>query len=269
MLFRSETTNYSLTGTYQLELSRTRNLKAQAAYTYKDVLFEVGNVASLSTDQQIGVFSAAVEYTRLWDEQLLLFSGRFGIDQGNISSGEVQDQSTDFTKSLLNVSLLKRTSVFNWLTKNESSLGFVFKANAQYAEKFLSSVEQFSLGGPAAVRAFGVSDVSVDSGIYIGMEMLFSFPIDPIARFNLPLEPLKPYLFFDYGYGVARLPGGGEDKDAQVKGYGFGMRINWPNKGSADLIFATPRSAHYDDDFIDADGESRIYFNLLYQLRNQ
>ncbi|MBV1878621.1 MAG: hypothetical protein KUG79_13335 [Pseudomonadales bacterium] len=265
-----ETANYSVGGSYQLSLSRTRSLSVQTSFSYKDVLLDADRTATLSSDQQLGVFSASTEYTRLWDDQLLLFSGRLGIDQGNIIKGNRDGQSTDFTKTLLNFSLLKRTSVYNWVTKNESSLGLVFKANAQYAEKRLASVEQFSLGGPAAVRAFGVSDVSVDSGIYLGVEVLFSLPVDPVTRFKLPLDTLKPYFFYDYAYGVGRSSATSEENnDSVIKGYGLGMRMSWPNRGSADLIFAKPRSASFDDGTIDARGESRIYFNFLYQLRNQ
>ena len=262
-----ETDNYGVLGTYQFLRSRTRNLSAQAGYTYKDILFQVGDLALLSTDQQIESVSVSAEYTRLWDDQQLLFSGRLGIDQGHIIQGEVADQSTDFTKTILNLNVLKRFSVYNWLTKDDTFFNFVVKVNSQYAPKFLSSVEQFSMGGPSAVRAFSVSDVSVDSGAYLGAELFFDLPIDPLERFNLPIEPLKPFVFFDYGYGVLRRPGGGDDKDAQIKGYGLGLRATWPGRGNLNLVFATPKSSSFEDDFSAAEGESRIYFDLLYQVR--
>jgi hemolysin activation/secretion protein len=262
-----ETDNYGVLGAYQFVRSRTLNINTQVGYTYKDVRFQVGDLASLSTDQQIETFSVAAEYTRLWDDQQLLLSGRLGIDQGHVIQGEVQDQSTDFTKTILNLNILKRFSVYNWLTKEDSFFNFVFKVNSQFAPKFLSSVEQFSMGGPSAVRAFSVSDISVDSGAYVGMELFFDLPIDPIARFNLPFEPIKPFLFFDYAYGVSRRPGGGQDLDAQIKGYGLGMRATWPGRGNLNLIFAKPRSTSFDDNFSIAEGESRVYFDLLYQVR--
>jgi hemolysin activation/secretion protein len=262
-----ETDNYGVLGTYQFVRSRVLNINTQVGYTFKDVRFQVGNLTSLSTDQQIETFSVSAEYTRLWDDQQLLFSGRLGIDQGHIIQGEVQDQSTDFTKTILNLNILKRFPVYNWLTKEDSYFNFVFKVNSQFAPKFLSSVEQFSMGGPTAVRAFSVSDVSVDSGAYVGMELFFDLPIDPIARFNLPLEPIKPFLFFDYAYGVSRRPGGGQDLDAQIKGYGLGMRATLPGRGNLNLIFAKPRSSSFDNNFSIAEGESRVYFDVLYQVR--
>jgi hemolysin activation/secretion protein len=262
-----ETDNYGALGTYQFIRSRTQNLSAQVGYTYKDVLFRVGDLASLSTDQQIETLSVAAEYTQLWDDQQLLFSARLGLDEGHVAKGGVQDQSTNFTKTILNLNVLKRFSVYNWLTKNDTFFNFVVKVNSQYSPKFLSSVEQFSMGGPSAVRAFSVSDVSVDSGAYLGAEIFFDLPIDPIARFNLPLEPIKPFAFYDYAYGVARRPGGGDDLDAQIKGYGLGLRATWPGRGNLNLVFATPQSSAFDNDFSVVEGESRIYFDLLYQVR--
>ncbi len=261
-----ETNSVSVLGSYQFLRGRTLNLNAQVGYVQKDVLFQVGDLETLSTDQKLETVSVAVDYTQLWDKQLLLLTGRFGIDQGHIISGELRDQSTDFTKVLLNANLLKRFSINNWLTKNRSSFNLVAKINSQYAVKFLSSVEQFSLGGPTAVRAFGVSDVSVDSGIYAGLELFFDLPLDPVKKFNLPLDPLRPFVFYDYAYGVAIGLAGGGNRDAEIKAYGFGLRINWPGRGIANLIFAKPQSAFYQNDFLDADGKSRIYFDVTFQI---
>jgi len=262
-----ETDNTGLVGTYQFIRSRTLNLSAQAAYTYKDVVFDVAGIQQLSTDQQIESFALSTEYTRLWDERQFLLSGRVGVEQGHVIKGEIQDQSTDFTKTTVALNLLQRFSVYNWLTKNESFFNFVVKVNSQYSPKFLSSVEQFSLGGPNAVRAFSVSDVSVDSGAYLGAELFFDLPIDPIARFNLPLEPIKPFIFFDYAYGVSRRAGGGQDLDAQIKGYGLGLRASMTGRANLNLIFAKPHSTSFDNNFSQAEGESRVYVDFLYQVR--
>lgn len=262
-----ETNNFGVAGTYQFVRSRTFNLSGQAAYAYKDVLFEVENLASLSSDQKIEVGSLALDYNQLWDERQLLFSGRLGIDQGHIRSGAARNQSTDFTKTLFSGNLLKRFSIDNWVTKNESFFNFVVRINGQYAEKSLSSVEQFSLGGPNAVRAFSVSDVSVDSGAYAGFELFFDSPLDLVGKLNLPLDPLRPFVFFDYAYGNLRTAAGDNNRDAVIKGYGLGFRLNWPGKGTANLIFAEPRSAHFDDDFSEATGHSRIFFDIQYQIR--
>ncbi len=261
-----ETDNYNITGSYQFIRRRTKSFAAQAGYTQKDVLFKVGELTTLSLEQVIETFTVAADYTQLWDERQLIFTGRLAIDQGHIISGEIRDQSTDFTKILVTANLLKRFNINNWLTKKRTYFNFVAKLNSQYTEKFLSSVEQFSLGGPTAVRAFGVSDVSVDSGIYTGFELFFDFPFKPVAKLKLPLDPLRPFIFYDYAYGVVRALGGGSDRDSVIKGYGFGMRVSWPGVGVANLILAKPQSASYQDNYLDAQGKTRIYLDVTYQI---
>ena len=263
-----ETDNVSLTGSYQFIRARTRSLSAEASYTFKDALFEVEGIGTLSTDQKIESFAVFTNYTQLWDDQLLLLTGRLGIDQGHIMEGGLRDQSTNFTKLAFNANVLKRFDIYNWLTKDRSFFNFVFKTATQYTEKQLPTVEKFSLGGPNGVRAFSVSDVSVDSGATAGFELYFDMLIDPaLGNNNWPLEPLKPFLFFDYGYGTARSLTGGSDRDAVIKGYGLGMRIVWPGRAVANLIFASPHSASYEDDFLQAQGESRVFIDLNWTIR--
>ena len=262
-----ETDNFGVIGTYQVIRGRTQNLVAQAGYTYKDVLFDVAGAPLLSSDEKITVGNIAVDYNQLWDEQLLLLSTRLGIDVGEIKSGAARDQSANFTKVLLAANLLKRFSVYNWLIKDESFFNFVVRANAQYSEQFLPSVEQFSLGGPSAVRAFGVSDVSVDSGAYAGIELFFDPPFDPFEFFSLPLDAPTPFVFFDYGYGVSRTATGDLNRDAEIKAWGIGMRLNWEGMGNANLIYSEPMSANYQDDFTDARGKRRVFLDIRYELR--
>ena len=262
-----ETDNVGVLGTYQLIRGRTQNLSAQVGFTYKDVLFEVEGAPLLSSDEQIQVGSVAIDYNQLWDEQQLLLSGRLGIDQGDILDGAERDQSTNFTKVLVSANLLKRFSVYNWLIKDESFFNFVIRLNAQYSEKFLSSVEQFSLGGPNAVRAFGVSDVSVDSGAYAGFELFFDTPISFSRIFNLPLDEPRPFIFYDYGYGVSRTATGNLNRDAEIKAAGIGMRLNWPGVASANVIYAEPQSAKFQDDFSDATGKRRVFVDVQFQIQ--
>ena len=56
----------------------------------KDVLFKVGELATLSTDQVIETLAVSVDYTQLWDEQQLLLTGRFGIDQGHMITADLR-----------------------------------------------------------------------------------------------------------------------------------------------------------------------------------
>jgi len=258
-----ETDNYSITGSYQILRGRTRNFSVQTGITRKDVLFEVGELVSLSTDQTVDVFSLSTDYLQLLDEQQLMMTGRLGIEEGHISSGVLSAQSGHFTKGVFSANILKRFSLTNWFTEEESFYNFVAKFSGQYSQKFLSSVEQFSLGGPNAVRAFSISDVSVDSGIYAGFELYFDLPWDPTQFDGSPLDPIKPYIFYDYGYGTV-VGVAGKNRDAEIKGWGVGFRLNWPGYASLNFVFSKPQSANYEDDFLAAQGESRVFVDLTY-----
>ena len=122
------------------------------------------------------------------------------------------------------------------------------------------------MGGPNAVRAFGVSDVSVDSGAYAGFELYLDFPFSPVEKLNLPLDPLRPFLFYDYAYGVAYSLSGNTTRDAVIKGYGVGLRVSWPGVGVANFTWAKPQSAYYQDDFLNAQGSSRFFIDVTYQI---
>lgn len=262
-----KTNDFGISGTYQFVRSRTFNLSGDADYTRKNVLFNVSGLATLSSYQQIQEGGVGINYNQLWDKPQLLFQGHLGIEQGHIMTGAVRNQSTDYTRVLFNGNLLKRFSIYNWLTKRKTSFNFVIRINGQYSPKFLPSVDQFSLGGANAVRAFTVSDVSVDSGAYAGFELFFNSPFNFSKRFNLPFDPLKPYVFFDYGYGVARNPGATINQAAVLKAYGLGLRINWQGRGAANFVFAKPEAAHFQNNFSTAKGKARVYFDMTYKIK--
>ena len=113
-----------------------------------------------------------------------------------------------------------------------------------------------------------MSDVSVDSGVYTGFELFFDSPIDFTEKFNWPLDPIKPFAFFDYAYGVGRSVNGLNNRDIQLKAYGLGVRLSWPGRATANLIFAQPYSASYDASASSRpQGEARIFFDVRYQVR--
>lgn len=263
-----ETDNYKVAGSYQFRRGRTSNLNLEVTYTQKDILFDAPGF--ITTRQELGVVSLMTDFSELWDEKQLLISGRAGVEQGYMVHGKTDTQTVDFTKILVNANFLKRLTWNNWVTKKESAFNLLLKLNGQYTEEVLIPVEQFSLGGPNAVRAFSVSDVSVDGGVYLGVELFFDLPFDPFEKLGLPFDVAKPYVFFDYAYGVARDDSGLiGDQDVQIKGYGLGMRLNWSDMLTANFIFARPKSTRFEDRFPDGDveGKARIFVDVVYRLK--
>ena len=93
-------------------------------------------------------------------------------------------------------------------------------ANGQWASTNLDSAEQFSLGGPAAVRAFPVSEASGDKGFVSTAELRYL--IDKLG----PLPgALQLAAFVDHGYSVIHDKPVAADNARTLAGAGFG--VSW------------------------------------------
>lgn len=121
------------------------------------------------------------------------------------------------------------------LARNQNiykTLSLYAAANGQWADKNLDSAEQFSLGGPSAVRAFPVSEASCDEGYTASSELRYL--IDKLGVFP---GSLQLAVFFDYGH--ARLhvnpvaPGNSRD----ISGAGFG--VSWFDASSFSIRTTT------------------------------
>ena len=277
-----ETESVSVTASYQHLRGRARNFNSELSFIYKNIVLDLGIGDAIGRkEHSIETVRFLTQFSQLWDEQQILITGRAGIEQGHLKRGQElpgidgsgRDQDSDFTKVLLNANLLKRLSLTNPFSKKESAFNLLVKLNVQYAEQFLAPVEQFSLGGPNAVRSFTVSDVSVDSGVYLGVELYFDLPFDPFSRLNLPYDVIKPYIFYDYGYGVLRQATeldvfNPSDLDVEIEAYGLGVRLNFGDRLNGNLMFAKPKSTRSQGNYLGRDnqGEEQVYFELTYTI---
>ncbi len=109
------------------------------------------------------------------------------------------------------------------LSRNQTlykALSFYTGANGQWANTNLDSAEQFSLGGPTAVRAFPVSEASGDLGFVYTAELRYL--IDKLG----PLPgTLQLAAFFDHGYSVTHYKPVAADNTRTLAGAGFG--VSW------------------------------------------
>lgn len=96
--------------------------------------------------------------------------------------------------------------------------------SGQWGSKNLDSSEQFSLGGPSAVRAYPVGEGSSDLGMITTLELRYPLP----GRGLLPGRVVLSGLF-DHGYGQLNaepLPGAGRNL-RHLYGAGFGVNWQW------------------------------------------
>ena len=109
------------------------------------------------------------------------------------------------------------------LSRNQNiykTLSLYTAANGQWADKNLDSSEQFSLGGPIAVRAFPVSEASCDEGYTASSELRYL-----IDRLGVLPGSLQLTAFFDYGHAVLHANPVAPENTRDLSGAGFG--VSW------------------------------------------
>jgi len=146
---------------------------------------------------------------------------RFGTD----SAGNRVVAGSDFLKLSFGYSWLKS------LTVNQTLL---LRMNGQYTDDLLTSIEEFSIGGPASVRAIPSSQFLTDSGAFVSAEWGVRAPgfADKPAFANRNWgDVLRFTVFYDYGYGLfsdfAAL-GADEEDFVEAGGAGVGVEFGLP-----------------------------------------
>ncbi len=102
------------------------------------------------------------------------------------------------------------------------NLSLFASLTGQWGDKNLDSSEQFSLGGPFAVRAYPVGEASADLGMVTTAELRYLLP-------NLEPLPGRVQLaaLFDHGYGeISAKPLPGTTRNLRHL-YGAGFGVNW------------------------------------------
>ena len=100
------------------------------------------------------------------------------------------------------------------------SLSLFVKASGQLSDKNLVSFEDFSLGGPYGVRAYGVGEATGDEGILGTVELRWVAPVIDFVPGGIQLS-----VFYDAGnvqINKNSYPGQGTN-DVTLSGYGLGL----------------------------------------------
>lgn len=128
----------------------------------------------------------------------------------------------------------KLTVGYSWLKSLTVNQTLLFRLNGQYSDDLLTSLEQFSIGGPANVRAIPSSQFLTDSGAFGSVEWGIRAPgfADTPAFANRNWgDVLRFTVFYDYAYGryadnavlVA-----GDDNAIKAGGAGVGVEFGLP-----------------------------------------
>jgi hemolysin activation/secretion protein len=141
----------------------------------------------------------------------------------------------------------------------------VLRLRGQTTDKSISPLEQFSLAGPDAVRAYPVGQLLRHVGQFGSLEYQVQAP--GFARAPGPFsrqwgDLLQFSLFADYAHGRGAKDNQDRQDDVEISGYGAGVRFGVPGSFQMLLEYATPLGS------IEAsDGKSsRVYGNLSYSF---
>ncbi|MCZ6470937.1 MAG: hypothetical protein O6649_06230, partial [Gammaproteobacteria bacterium] len=132
-------------------------------------------------------------------------SGRLG-GSGNLAGG-------DFSKINIDYLYLRQIAALQSL---------FFRLSLQKSSDLLTSLEQFSLGGPDTVRAYPVAEALVDDALLVSVEWRADASPDiPQAFFN----GLQYLVFFDYAKGSLNDPLNNDIASVTLSGIGFGVEL--------------------------------------------
>lgn len=141
----------------------------------------------------------------------------------------------------------------------------VLRLRGQTTDKSISPLEQFSLAGPDAVRAYPVGQLLRHVGQFASLEYQVQAP--GFARSPGPFsrqwgDLLQFSLFADYAHGRGAKDNQDRQEDVDISGYGAGVRFGVPGTFQFLLEYATPLGSVEASDGKD----SRVYGNLSYSF---
>ncbi|MDZ7827050.1 MAG: ShlB/FhaC/HecB family hemolysin secretion/activation protein [Gammaproteobacteria bacterium] len=289
---RGDTRNYDLAfGNHWLR-SRERNLNQTIHASYKDSeLLLAGGITDRS--QKIGEFGSTLTYDMLISGWRAILDGSTSIRFGTITEGRQEGspdpaggsfdgQDKDFVVASQTLRFYKLFDLPLPLVDHVSEHSVLIRMNGQFTEQFLPSVNRMSLGGADAVRSLLADDISVDKGAVATFQLYWQIP--DALDFDLPLfdqrfsETLRPYVFYDYGYGVtkaARVDAATQDDTwFEFAGYGAGFEYNLQknNRGGyaihGSVGWAAPSKSRFGNPLFETiiEDEDRIYADLTIEI---
>ena len=166
--------NFNLNTSFSLGNNKYVNDLGTGNNSDKDVLKSIFNLGFDSRDERLG---GGINY------------GSFALSLAkNDLTNNLSNYDTDQSTSDNNGRNFKGTLNLNRMQKLTDKTNLLVKFNGQLAADNLDGADQFSLGGPNAVRAYPSSEAAGDAGFVASLEL----------KRNL-FKNLESTLFYDYG----------------------------------------------------------------------
>jgi hemolysin activation/secretion protein len=156
-------------------------------------------------------------------------------------------------------------AAYSRLQKLTDHQSLLVRLEAQHSPSLLASLEQFSLGGPATVRAYPVSERLADTALFASAEWSVSAPGFADRPFSESLswgEVLRLSVFGDFAIGRINRPTADDDTPFAIGGVGTAISFSLPGQLQSRLQWAQPIGARRASD----DKSGRVWFDLSYQF---
>ncbi len=226
---------YSFVRSRTLNIEGKLNLSTKRAEVYlpefntsfgEDKLTVVSAIASLdSVDSMLGGGVNELKLAYHVGLEDVLGSMDSDGDNGNSirTGGSGENSGGDFQTVAFQAARLQLVS---------TNTVMLFRLEGQYSDDLLSSMEQYSMGGPNSVRAYPVSEYIRDKALFASTEFILSVPNftdEPgffgDRRWN---EVVKLSVFLDYALGKRNDPNTSfENKKEELSGAGIGLELNF------------------------------------------
>ena len=218
----------------QLNEDRLAVLSLEGDYDSVDTRFQGLNYATLiyshGFDDLLGAMGSSLDATKR-------IGGRFPSRRGGsgtFASGRFNKITANFTR-LQNLSPLN--DVFHLDSKWFDGQSILFNSEIQWSPDKLAPLEQYSVGGPDNVRAYGVAEKLYDKALFYSIEYIVNAPfISEKEAFGGRTwgQLVQLSVFYDFAVGKNNDPLASEKSSYEnFYGAGVGLRFNFPGLVSA------------------------------------
>ena len=162
----------------------------------------------------------------------------------------------------------KLDASFTRFQKITDGVTMLARVEGQYTNSLLTSTNQYSIGGPANVRAYNVSEFLVDRALFASMEWSVDAPFFADAQFREGTtwgQVLKVSFFADYAWGQLNDALPTDIATLSVGGVGAGLSFNLPGQFLGRLQYAYPIGGQVPGDPGDRDS-GRWWLDMTYQF---
>lgn len=132
---------------------------------------------------------------------------------GNVAGGDFQKLSFEYAR-------------LQAISPNHSLL---LRTEGQHTDDLLTSLEQYSMGGPNSVRAYPVSEYIRDKALFISAEWLIDVTsmLGQSESFISSWKSVEFAVFIDYAQGRANDPLSEQEREQSISGAGIGFEVHF------------------------------------------